>query len=159
MSSIRKHSRLVLVAASCAVIGAGASVIASAGAATGGSAPAAHQRGAFGHRGAGFEHRARLRHLIMRAVHGDVVVKTKQGFITVSFDRGKVDSVNGQQLVLTEGTKTATYKTVTLTIPSNARVRDDGKRASLSDLKPGQRVIVVAAPKRTLVIAHTPKGA
>lgn len=159
MSLIRKHSRLVLVAASCAAIGAGASVIASAGAATGGSAQAAHQRGAFGDRGGAFGRRGGLRRLVIRAVHGDVVVKTKQGFVTVTFDRGKVASVNGQQLVLTEGTRTATYKTVTLTIPSNARVRDDRRKASLADLKPGQRVIVVTAPKRTLVIAHTPKGA
>jgi hypothetical protein len=79
------------------------------------------------------------------------------GFVTVSFDRGRVDSVNGQQLTLTEGTAKASYKTVTLTIPSTARVRDNRQAATLSDLKAGQRVIVVTAPRQTFVIAHTPR--
>ncbi|MGI8505333.1 MAG: hypothetical protein ACR2MK_00760 [Solirubrobacteraceae bacterium] len=154
MSSIRKHSRLVLVAACCVALGAGASAIASAGASTsataGGSAHAAHHRGL---RGRG------LRRLAKRAVHGNLVVASKQGFVTVTFDRGKVDSVSGQQLTITEGTKRAAYKTVTLTIPAGARVRDDRQKATLSQLKPGQRVLVVQAPKRTLVVAHTPKHA
>jgi len=148
MSSIRKHSRLLLVAVSCVVMGAGASAIASAGASTSSTAPTAHHPGG---RGVG------LRRLARRAVHGDVVVETRQGFETVTFDRGKVDSVSGQQLTIAEGTQRATYKTVTLTIPAGARVRDDRHTATLSDLKPGQRVIVVQAPKQTYVIAHTPK--
>ena len=92
-----------------------------------------------------------------RAVHGDLVVAGKQGFVTVTFDRGKVDSVSGQQLTIAEGTKQATYKTVTLTIPSGARVRDDRHTATLADLKAGQRVTVIQAPKQTYVIARTAK--
>jgi hypothetical protein len=91
--------------------------------------------------------------------HGDVVVRTKAGFFTVTFDRGKVDSVSGRQLTITEGTKKASYKTVTLTIPTGATVRDDRHTASLSDLKAGQRVLVLKAPKRTFVIARTPRAA
>jgi len=148
MSVIRRHSRLMLVAVSCAVIGAGASAIASAGASTTAPARSAHP----GLRAGRF-------HWAHRAVQGEMVVKTKQGFVTVSFERGKVDSVNGQQLTLTEGTKTASYKTVTLTIPASARIRDNRKPATLSDLSPGQRVIVITAPKRTFVIAHTRQSA
>ena len=92
------------------------------------------------------------------AVHGQVVVATPRGFQTITFDRGFVQSVNGQQLTLKEGTKKATYKTVTLTIPGTARVRDNGHLASLGDVKPGQRAIVVQAPLRTIVIARTPRG-
>jgi hypothetical protein len=66
--------------------------------------------------------------------------------------------VNGQQLTITEGTAKASYKTVTLTIPAGARVRDNRQKASLSDVKAGQRVIVIQAPKRTLVIARTPRS-
>lgn len=153
MSHILKHSRLLLVAVCCVVVGAGASVIAGAGAAT--STPA-HAKA--GHRAHG-KHRGGLRRFARHAVHGDVVIHTKAGFRTVTFDRGVVDSVSGQQLKITEGTPKAVYKTVTLTVPANARVRDDHQRTSLSAVKPGQRVLVLVAPKRTIVIARTPHGA
>ena len=144
MSYIRSHGRLLITAICCVALGAGASAIASAGAASGSSA---HPRAAarFGVR----------RRFAARVVHGTFVVHTRNGFVTVTLDRGTVDSVNGQQLTITEGTAKATYKTVTLTIPSTARVRDNRQMATLSDLKAGQRVIVVQAPKRTFVVAHT----
>ena len=73
---------------------------------------------------------------------------TRNGFATVTFNRGFVQSVNGRQLTIREGTKAATYKTVTPTIPSSAKVRDNGESASLSQLTQGQRVGVVQGPKR-----------
>jgi hypothetical protein len=144
MSYIRTHGRLLVVAVCCVALGAGVSAIATAGAATGTSA---HPRVA--------ARRGALRRFAARAVHGTVIVRTRSGFGTVNFDRGTVDSVSGQQLTLTEGTAKASYKTVTLTIPSTARVRDNRQKATLSDVKAGQRVIVVQAPKQTFVIAHT----
>jgi hypothetical protein len=151
MSYIRSHSRLVLVAVCCVAVGAGASAITTAGAATGAATRSGHGAATpAGHGG--------LRRLALRAVHGSAVVHTKQGFVTVTYDRGKVDAVNGQQLTITEGTVKAPYQTVTLTIPAGARVRDNRRKASLSDVTPGQRVIVVQAPKRTLVIARTPRS-
>jgi hypothetical protein len=148
MSLIRRHTRLLVLAASCTAIGAGASAVASAGAASGSSAATAHAA-----------HVGRTwRGVLRRAVHGDVIVATKSGFATVTFDRGLLRSVSGQQLTLSEGTKKATYKTVTLTLPSSARVRDNGKAASLSDLTSGQRVLVVQGPRRTLVIAHSTRS-
>jgi hypothetical protein len=148
MNFLRKHSKIAVVAVSCAALGAGAGAVASAGAANGSSPGprAAH----------GFRARALMR-VARRAVEGQLVVPTKTGFATVSFQRGVVDSVSGQQLTLTEGTRTASYKTVTVTIPAGARVRDDRQVASLGSLTRGQRVLVVHAPKRTFVIAHTPK--
>jgi hypothetical protein len=148
MSFISKHSKLLLVAASCAALGAGASAIATAGAATNNSAQA------------GKRHAAQVRpgrRLAARAVHGDLIVATKSGFVSVTFDRGTVRSVSGQQLTLTEGTKRATYKTVTLTIPTTARVRDNRQKSTLADVKPGQRATVVTTPRATFVIAHTPR--
>jgi hypothetical protein len=97
------------------------------------------------------------RRLIRRAVHGNVVVASRSGYITVAFDRGTVESVSGQRLTLREGVKRSTYKVVTLTIPSNARVRDDRKPAQLSDIKPGQRAAVIQARQTTIVIARTPR--
>jgi hypothetical protein len=163
MSSLRKHSRLLAVAVTCVALGAGVGAIASAGAATGGSAkaPAAGKQTQHAKHGKhGKQAKAGgLRRYAARAVDGSVVVRTKDGLETVTFDRGKVDSVSGQQLTITEGTPKAAYKTVTLTIPANAVVRDDRQKATLADVKPGQRVLVLVAPKRTFVIARTPKTA
>jgi len=88
-------------------------------------------------------------------VHSDAVVPNeKGGFDTVTMDRGSFSSLSGDQLTISEGTKSATYKTVTLTIPSNATVRRNGADAQLSDLKAGDEVFVVQSPSRTLVVAH-----
>jgi hypothetical protein len=155
MSHILKYSPLLLAAVCCVALGAGASVIAGAGAAT--SAPG-HTKAAAtdkANRTAKAHRRGGLRSVARRAVHGDVVVHTKAGFRTVTFDHGVVDSVSGQRLKITEATPKATYKTVTLTIPANARVRDDKQKSSLVSVKSGQRVLVVSAPQRTLVIART----
>lgn len=148
----KSHLKLIGLAASCVAIGAGISAITSAGAATSSAAGAHAGKAARAHRGA-----RGARGAIRRAVHANLVVATKSGFANVTFDRGTVDSVNGQQLTLREGTKKRAYKTVTLTIPSNARVRINRKTATLSQLTPGQRVLVFQLPKRTLVSAHNAK--
>jgi len=87
-------------------------------------------------------------------VHGNLVVSSKSGFATVTFDRGFIQSVNGQQITIADGTKHATYKTFTLTIAGTASVLENGRRASLSDLRSGQHILVVQGPGRTLVIAR-----
>jgi hypothetical protein len=144
---LRKHMKLVLVAAACVTIGAAGSAIATAGAAgtsstaTTAATKTSHARGL----------------LARRAVQGAVVVATKNGFETVTLSRGFVQSVSGQQLTIREGTRKATYKTVTLTIPSNAVVRDNRQPSRLSSLTGGQRVSVVQGPKRSLVVARTVK--
>jgi hypothetical protein len=143
MTYIRNHIRLIAVAASCAALGAGASAIASAGAAT---STASHPKA----------HAGKWGGVIGKAVHGDLLIATKKGFVTVTFDRGVVQSVSGQQLTITEGTKT-TNKTVTLTIPTNALVRVNGRKAVLADVSKGQKVRVLQGLKRTRVIAHTPR--
>jgi hypothetical protein len=143
MSLFRKHTRLLPVAVCCVAVGAGTGVIAGAGAATRTSGAKVHTTKKGG-----------LRRIALRSVHGDFVVHTAAGFRTVTVDRGVVDSVSGQQLKITEGTPKASYKTVTLTIPADARIRDDERKTSLSSVKAGQRVLVLTAPRRTLVIAH-----
>lgn len=143
MTFVRKHFKLLTVGVACAVAGGGAGAIASAGAAGTSSTSTSTA------------HTARAgRSLVRRAVQGSAVVATKTGFATVTFNRGFVQSVNGQQLTIREGTQKATYKTVTLTIPSGAKVRDNGNSASLSQLTAGQRVGVLQGPKRTWVSAR-----
>lgn len=154
MSFLRKHSRVLLIAAICAALGAGASAIATAGASNGPAKSAWVQgAGAAGKRGL---RRGALR-LLARSVQGNLVVPTRTGFAKVTFDRGTVRSLSGQQLTLAEGTRTAIYKTLSLTIPGGAVVRVNGKKVSLGEVKPDQRVIIIRAPSRTLVIAHDPR--
>jgi hypothetical protein len=95
-------------------------------------------------------------------VHSESVVPNeKGGFDTVTMDRGTFSSLSGEQLTITEGTKTATYKTVTLTIPSSATVYRNGEKATLSDIKSGDTVTVMQSPSGTVVNAfdaeHEPK--
>ncbi len=151
MTFLRKHFRLLTIGTVCAAAGAGASAIAAAGATGNTSATTPAPAGSPATRPIA------RRALMQRAVQGSVVVATKGGFATVTFNRGFVQAVNGQQLTIREGTKKATYKVLTLTIPAGAAVRDNGQTASLSQLTPGQRVGVVQGPKRTAVVARTPK--
>jgi hypothetical protein len=58
------------------------------------------------------------------------------------------------RLTLAEGTRRATYKTVTVTVPGDARVRDNRTKAALSTLKAGQRVLVVQGGPHVRVVAH-----
>ena len=45
-------------------------------------------------------------------------------------------------------------RTLTVTIPASAHVRDDRHKATLAELKPGQRVLVLHGPQQTLVVAR-----
>jgi hypothetical protein len=95
-------------------------------------------------------------------VHSESVVPNeKGGFDTVTMDQGAFSSLSGEQLTITEGTKSATYKTVTLSIPSDANVSRNGEKAQLSDIKSGDTVIVVQSPTGTFVnafdAAHAPQ--
>jgi hypothetical protein len=93
------------------------------------------------------------------AVHAELVVPTKNGkFVNVTIDRGFIEKLDGNSLTLREGTKHATYKTVTLDIPSDAVVRIKRKPGKLSDIKTGQHAMVVHGPQRTLVIVRDPKA-
>jgi hypothetical protein len=149
MRPFKRHYKLVALAAACAAIGAAVSAIATAGAATpaSGTTPTASSAAAQPRR-LGLARRA-----FSRAVQGSLVVRTNSGFATVTFDRGVVNSVSGDKLAMTERTKKAVYKTVTLTIPSNANVRVNRQKSSLAQVKPGQRVLVLNTPSRTVVVA------
>jgi hypothetical protein len=145
MQFLRRHIKFLAVAVSSVAIGAGASAIASAGAASNdtGSATASvarhHWRGA----------------LFRRAVHADLVVATRSGFRIVVVDRGFVQSVSGQNLTIREGTKNATYRTFTLTIPAGAEVRNNRQPATLGALQAGEHVLVIRGPNETYVIARS----
>ena len=136
--------RLAVVIGLCALAGAAAGIAGSAAAPSskakkGNSTRRAdHPRGFHG-----------------RAVHANAVVLNKagNGFITVTEDNGKVKSVSGDQLTITEGVGNVTYKDVTLTIPSNATIARNFAKAQLSALKAGDFVHVSQSSDGTFVLA------
>ncbi len=140
--------RLVSVGLACAVLGVGGGAVLNATARDGGGHAARGDLagGQHGKHGAG--------RLLRHVVHGDLVVGHGKTFGNVTIDRGKVVSMTSSSVTIAEGTRKASYKTVTLPIPANARIRDNHKKATLADLKAGQRIMVVKLPKRTLVRAH-----
>jgi hypothetical protein len=91
-------------------------------------------------------------------VHSEAVVpNNKGGFETITIDRGRVVSLSADNLTITEGTRSATYKQATLTIPARATVLRDREPAQLSDVKAGDRVVVAQSPAGTFVRAHDPQ--
>jgi hypothetical protein len=153
MTFMRKHLKLLTIGAVCAGAGVGAGAIATAGAAGTSTTTTTKHTAAMSATQAAAKARVR-RGLARRSIQGDVVVATRKGFATVTFNRGFVQSVSGRQLTIREGTKAATYKVVTLNIPAGAKVRDNGQGATLSQLTAGQRVGVLQGPKVTHVIAR-----
>jgi hypothetical protein len=144
--------RISIVGALCAIAGAAAGIAGSSAS----SSPAPHPRIGLG--GLGFFKHGPLADASGPPVHVDAVVpKQGGGFETVTMDRGSFSSLSANQLAINEGTKTSTYKTVTLTIPSGATVRRNGLQAQLSDLRSGDEVTVVQSPPSTVVIAHDAK--
>ena|SRR2546423_10248451 len=135
--------KIIAIAAMCALAGAGAGIAGSD----------AHSGSHFFHHGHGFGRFGRA------PVHAELVVPDHQGgFKTLTFDRGTVDSVSGSDLTIREGTPTATFKTLTLTIPSDAKVRRNGQDAQLSDLQSGDFVAVTQAGDKAFVKAFAPRG-
>ena len=88
--------------------------------------------------------------------------KAGTAFITVTTDQGTVTAISGNDITLHEGTKTVTYKDVTVTVPDGATVTRDDATASLSDIKVGDRVSISSSSDGTVVRAtdptYTPTG-
>ena len=151
------RSRTLLLAAGCTAAGAlGAGAIGSS----------AHDGN--GHRFAIGHHHGFP--ALFGAIHADAVVPRNDGtFATITFDRGTVDSVSGNELTIREGTADAIYKTVDLNLPDDTKVyllkKSDRMRhrhmgedntASLSDLQAGDKVAVWQSSRKTVVLATRP---
>ncbi|MDX6659179.1 MAG: hypothetical protein QOJ55_1 [Solirubrobacteraceae bacterium] len=153
---MNRKSRLVRLGAViglCALAGAVAGIAGSA------AAPSSKAKQGTSTRHAGPRHGFRG-----PPVHANAVVLNKagNGFITVTEDSGKVKSVSGGQLTITEGVGNVTYKDVTLTIPSNATVMRNFAKAGIGNLKSGDFVHVSQSSEGTFVLAadssHRPSG-
>jgi hypothetical protein len=97
---------------------------------------------------------ARLRAL--RGVHGEATFKTKNGFREIAWERGMIESVSSQDVVV----RSADGTTWTWTLASNTAIRDQGKKATTSNLADGDQVLV-AGPQtgatRTARVIIIPK--
>lgn len=153
-----KRTRTLMVAATCAAVGAGGGIVGSM------AAPAKHRtKTATAKRTAGrppgrdpgdLHHGGPGR----GPVHAEEVVLDKAGtaFITATEDSGKVKSVSGNDVTIAEGTDKVAYKDVTVTIPDGATVVRDGATAKVGDIQAGDFVHVSRSSDGTFVFAADP---
>ncbi len=104
--------------------------------------------------------RGQLRHLAAwrKLVHATVVVDLrKQGLTTVQLDHGTVSASSATSLTIRE----SGGGTVTVTLGAATRVRRDGARATVANLKAGDDVFAlsgVTAGDATAYLVVVPKG-
>jgi hypothetical protein len=93
-----------------------------------------------------------------RLVHATVVVDLKNGGLTtIQLDHGTVSTVGTTSLTIAE----AGGGSVTVTLGADTRVRRDGAKAAIADLKPADEVFVmskVAADGTTAYLVVVPKA-
>ena len=149
--SSRTRRSAVLLMSGAAIGACGGYAVSASGASTRAPASGAHTSAAAGrtvHAKGGL---ARLK----RAVSITAVLPGRDGkFSTVSIDRGTLTSIDGQDLTLREGTRRATYKTVSIAVGTEATVRLSRQPSTLGALVAGDRVTVVKAPHKTAVAAR-----
>lgn len=76
-----------------------------------------------------------------RLVHATIVVDLpEKGLTTVQLDRGTVSAVSADSLSIAEAGGTS----VTITLGAETRVRKDGKKAAVADLKVGDEVFAMS---------------
>ena len=143
--------QVIAVGATCAVAGAGAGIAGSMAApkskqssSAQGTTGATGSKGMRGKRGRGFHPPGGHLRRGGFPIHSEMVVpkRSGSGFTTVTTDAGKLKSVDGNTLTVTEGTDTEVYKTVDIDVGGSAKVHRNGKTAKVSDLKAGDFVLV-----------------
>jgi len=158
--TIRPAAKTVAIAALCATVAAAAGIAGSSAKTTKKKSRTTNQPTQTTPSGAPAH--PLLRHMFFGGPpHAEIVVLNKAGtaWITVTQDNGTVASVSGDQLTITEGTKAVPYKTVTLTIPADAKIFRNGKTAQLSDFVAGDNVHVAQSSEGTIVFGGNQKPA
>jgi hypothetical protein len=77
--------------------------------------------------------------LLRRALHGEVTLAGEEHRVVV-FQRGPIEKVNDTSLTV----KSADDYTATYAVSADTVVRKDGDKATIADLKAGDKVLVVA---------------
>jgi hypothetical protein len=107
---------------------------------------------------AGARKRALARLRALRGVHGEATFRTKNGFREIAWERGVIESVSSQDVVV----RSPDGATWTWALAGNTAVRDQGTKASTSNLANGDQVLV-AGPEsgstRTARVIIIPKKA
>lgn len=85
--------------------------------------------------------------LLRRTVHGDLVVRTKDGFQHVAYDRGKLASASGTTLTLTRPDG------VTVTVTVNDQTKYRGV-SGFGQLQTGRPTLVLSKDGVALVVAQ-----
>jgi hypothetical protein len=97
-------------------------------------------------------HGVGVRRLALRAVHGDVVTRDKQGqFVTHRFVRGSVAAVSPTSIQVTAADRTSETFTVSTTTKVRIRstVKGHGSKGSIADVHAGDDVVVVGVGSGT----------
>jgi hypothetical protein len=89
--------------------------------------------------------------LLRRTVHGDLVVRTKDGFQHVTYDRGKLASASGTTLTLTRPDG------VTVTVTVNDQTKYRGV-TGFGQLQTGWPTLVLSKDGVALVVAQPHRG-
>ena len=146
----RKWIGAIAVATTCALAGAAGGIASSGAAGTGtisGTSTGSHLGGGPG--GPGGDG---------MSIHSESVQLNQAGtaFITVTRDQGTVTAISGSDLTLKEGTRTVTYKTVTVTVASGATVTRNDETAALADIEVGDTVSISQSSDGSQVRAYDP---
>src|SRR5437868_13129518 len=83
----------------------------------------------------------RLGRLGNRVVHGDLKIKTPNGFANVKIDTGTVTAVDAGAHTIT--IKRPDGQTVSVTASDKTRVRKEGQKATFADIKKGDLVQII----------------
>ena len=88
----------------------------------------------------------RLGRLGNRVVHGDLKIKTPNGFANAKIDTGTVTAVDATARTITNSRSDG--QTVTVTATDKTRVRKQGQKATFSDIAKGDLVQIIQIDRR-----------
>jgi hypothetical protein len=93
------------------------------------------------------QHRPRRHHPMRRAIHGELIVRTQDGFEKVTFDRGKVTAVSATSITI----ERADDQSVTKAINGDTRFKGVD---SAEQIEPGKGALVVSKGDTAVLIAQ-----
>jgi len=101
-----------------------------------------------------------LRALALRGVHGEFTFRTKNGFKTLAFERGTIQSVSSGQDIVVRAPDGTTW---TWDLTSSTVVRESGQKTSAGALAAGEQVwtggpVVSGAMDARLIVIRPPSG-
>jgi hypothetical protein len=90
--------------------------------------------------------------LLKRLVHGEFTLRTKTGFVDATIQRGAASNITQSPEGLTV-TSADTYA-ASYVVNAATKVRQRGKPITLTDIKPGSQVVIVATKQGTSWVAR-----